>query len=495
MSDETRDVITTTPMSMQFLGAAGTVTGSKLLVDTGAGRVMVDCGLFQGARQWRRRNWEALPVDPAGVDAVVLTHAHLDHCGYLPLLVRGGFSGPVICTADTAHLASIVLRDAAHVQEVDAEHARTFGYSKHTPPLPLFDSEDAEAAIARLRPLAPGRAADLPGGARVRLARAGHILGSAFAELELGGVALMVSGDVGRPGHPFLLPPERPEPADVVVVESTYGDRRHDWSGNEQLALAVRRTVARGGVALLPAFAVDRTAVVLHSLATLEQDGSIPELPVYVDSPMALRALEVYRDAVARQDPQIRPEVRSPARLMEPRHLQLMSTRQESERLNFPAGPCVIVSASGMATGGRVLHHLAAQLPDRRNSVILTGFQVPGTRGAALADGARQVKIHGAYVPVRAEVVVVPGFSAHADAHDLVAWLSAMPAPDSAYVVHGEPSAAAALAERLEAELGWNAIVPQHLEKVRLVQRPAEREVPFPAQDLLTRLSAGAPVR
>jgi metallo-beta-lactamase family protein len=458
--------------ALTFLGAAGTVTGSKLVVDLPAARVMVDCGMFQGARQWRRKNWQGLPLDAAGVDAVVLTHAHLDHCGYLPVLARDGFGGPVLCTPDTARLAAIVLRDAAHVQEADADHARQFGYSKHTPALPLFTAEDAEAAIALLQPLEHGVSSPLPGPGRVCLRRAGHILGSAFAELDVGGSTLMVSGDVGRPGHPFLRPPEQPRPADVVVVESTYGNRRHTGDAGAELASALRRAVERDGVALIPAFAVDRTAVVLHTLATLERAGAIPELPVYVDSPMAMRALEVYRDAAARRDPQLRPEVSSRAALLEPRRLRLMGTQEESRRLNRPGEPCVIVSASGMATGGRVLHHLEAQLPDRRNSVILTGFQVPGTRGAALADGARQVKIHGQYVPVRAEVAVVHGFSAHADADDLVAWLSTMPEPGCAYVVHGEPESAAALAQRLDDELGWAAVVPEHGERVRLARPP-----------------------
>lgn len=457
--------------TLWFLGAAGTVTGSKFLVETPGARLLVDCGLFQGPREWRRRNWEPLPVEPAGVDAVVLSHAHLDHCGYLPLLVRNGFGGPVLCTPATARLVAIVLRDAAHLQENEAGLANERGYSKHTPALPLFDSADAEEAIGLLRPVTHDTPAALPDGVKLVLRRAGHILGSAFVELDVHGSRVMFSGDVGRDGHPLLLPPQSPSPADVVVVESTYGDRLHEDDGDRKLAAVIRRTAHRGGVCLLPAFAIDRTPVLLMALARMKAQGTIPDLPVHVDSPMALHALEVYRDAIAGHDADVRPGTGTPGQLFEPPGLHLAPSVEQSERLNRPTGPCVIVSASGMAAGGRVLHHLAHQLPDPRNTVVLTGFQVPGTRGHALADGARQVKIHGRYVPVRAEVEQVHGYSAHADAAGLVRWLSTMPVPDTAYVVHGEPAAAAALAQRLDSRLSWNAVVPRHLEKVRLERR------------------------
>ena len=454
--------------TLRFLGAAQTVTGSKFLVDTSGARVLVDCGLFQGAREWRRRNWDEPAVDPATLDAVVLTHAHLDHSGAVPLLTRHGFSGPVYCTPATARLASIVLRDAAHLQEEDARYANEAGFSKHTPALPLFDTADAEKAIGLLQPLDHDDRATLPGGIGLHLRRAGHILGSAFAELEVEGVRVLFSGDLGRREHPLLLPPAAPADADVVVVESTYGNRRHEDSSDDELADVVRRTTHRGGVCLLPAFAVDRTPVLLMALARLKRDGSIPDLPIYVDSPMALHALEVYRDAIARHDADVRPEIGTDGHLFEPPGLRLMPTREDSEQLNRPGRPCIIISASGMATGGRVLHHLAEQLPNSRNSVVLTGFQVPGTRGRALADGARSLKIHGRYVPVRAEVASLQGYSAHADAGQVVDWLRGMRTPRAAYVVHGEPDAAWALAERLQTELGWTAVVPSYLEKVRL---------------------------
>ncbi len=454
--------------TLRFLGAAGTVTGSKFLVETGEARVLLDCGLFQGDRAWRRRNWDNLPVDPGTVDAVVLTHAHLDHSGALPLLTRHGFSGPVLCTPATARLAAIVLRDAAHLQEEEALYANEAGFSKHSPALPLFDTADAEKAISLLRPLEHDERGTLPGGMTLHLRRAGHILGSAFAELEVEGVRVLFSGDMGRPGHPLLLPPAPPADADVVLVESTYGDREHEDSSDRALADVIRRTTHRGGVCLLPAFAVDRTPVLLMALARLKRAGEIPDLPVFVDSPMALHALEVYRDAIAGHDPDVRPEIGADRHLFEPTGLRLMPTREDSEQLNRPGRPCIIISASGMATGGRVLHHLADQLPNSRNSVVLTGFQVPGTRGRALADGARSLKIHGRYVPVRAEVTSLEGYSAHADAAQLVSWLADMRPPRVAYAVHGEPEAARALADRLGDELGWNAVVPEYLEKVRL---------------------------
>ncbi len=455
--------------TMTFLGAAGTVTGSRFLIRRDDAAALVDCGLFQGDRVWRRRNWEEFRADPRAIGSVVLTHAHLDHSGYIPALVRAGFHGPVLCTPETAALAAIVLRDAAHLAEEDAEHARASGYSKHDPPLPLFDEADAEKAIQYLRPVPFGESADLPGVGTVTLHRAGHILGSAFAELHIGERRILVSGDMGRQVHPLLNPPEDPTEADIVLVESTYGDRRHDALDSDPLAKAIRRTARRGGIVLMPAFAVDRTPVLLRHLKLLVSQDRIPHLPVFVDSPMALAALDVYRQAISRHSPEIRDDLALDGDPLDPGDLRLAHSVEQSMRLNEPDFPCVIISASGMATGGRVLHHLRHQLPQPRNTVVLAGFQVPGTRGRQLLEGARTVKIHGKYVPVRADVVAAPEFSAHADADELVAWLHRSPRrPETAFVVHGEPDASWAFADRLNKQLDWTAVVPRYLETVRL---------------------------
>jgi metallo-beta-lactamase family protein len=453
--------------SLSFLGAAGTVTGSRFLIETNQTRIMVDAGLFQGERTWRRRNWDPFPVDPATIDAVVLTHAHLDHCGFLPVLARHGFRGPIWCTPATAELTAIVLADAAHLQEEEAEHSRAYGYSKHHDPRPLFDRHHAARAIALLRPAPFDEAHTVSPGVRATLRPAGHILGSAFAELDVSGTRVMFSGDLGRPGHQLLQPPPPPHHMDVAVVESTYGDETHPPPDEDLLAEAITRTIRRGGTCLLPTFAVDRTPVVVHALSRLRSRGLIPDVPVYVDSPMALRAWDVYRSALRAGDPQFRVDL-GPDALDWDKHVVSATDRSESELLNEPAYPCVIVSASGMATGGRVLHHLAGQLPHPRNCVILTGFQVPGTRGQLLADGARSVKIHGRYVPVRADIVNLRGFSAHADAAHMLSWLSRSAEPEVAYVVHGEPGASAALATRLHTQLGWNAVTPRLGERVLL---------------------------
>ncbi len=403
----------------------------------------------------------------------MVTHAHLDHCGYLPVLVREGFSGPVVCSPNTARLMAIVLRDAAHIQEEETRWARETGLSKHPDPEPLYDTAAAEAALSALEPLEDGSSRDLGAGISVELHRAGHILGARFAVLTHAGTRTVFSGDLGRADHPLLLPPEPPGPADHFVVESTYGDRLHAGRPVDELADALARTLGRGGVALLPAFAIDRTPLLLRVLRDLVADGRVPDVPVYVDSPMALKALAVYRDAlhdVAAQEfrPELVTELRTGGDPFDPGRLNLVPGPAESELLNDPSHPCIVISASGMATGGRVLHHLEHQLPHARNAVILTGYQVVGTRGRSLADGAREIKIHGAYVPVRAEVVSVRGFSAHADSAQMVEWLRAVPPPRSAFVVHGEPTSATALAERLHSELGWTAVVPRYEERVRV---------------------------
>ena len=457
--------------TLTFLGAAGSVTGSKFLVEWGDRRVLVDAGLYQGLAEHRRRNWEPFPVPADTLDAVVLTHAHLDHCGFLPRLVREGFAGPVVCTADTAALAAIVLRDSAHLQEEDARYANAAGWSRHRPALPLYDATDVERTLPLFAELDFGAPCTLVAGCTVTLQPAGHILGSATVLVEVEGRRVLFSGDLGRPSHPLLEPPTDPPPADVVVVESTYGDRVHPAADTGALADAISRTAGRGGTVLIPAFAVDRTELVLLELYRLTRTGQIPRLPVFVDSPMALRALDVYRRALTRRSPQLRDGARELTEAFD--HLDLHPVRdpEQSERLNRPAYPCILVSASGMATGGRVVHHLQHQLPEPRNCVVLTGYQAIGTRGRSLLDGARALKMYGRYVPVRAEVVNVDTFSVHADADELVGWLARMPrTPATAYVVHGEPSSSAALVERLRDDLDWCAVAPYAGERVRLVR-------------------------
>ncbi|MER6475580.1 MBL fold metallo-hydrolase [Streptomyces filamentosus] len=458
------------PALLSFLGGVGTVTGSKFLVESDHARILLDCGLFQGFAKLRRRNWDRFARDAADVRAVVVTHAHLDHCGYLPRLVRQGFRGPILATPHTARLAGIVLRDSARLQTEAARHADEHGWSKHRPAKPLYDETDVDRTLSFFDPVPVGADVEIMSGTRLTLHHGGHILGSAWARLTLeDGHTLAVSGDLGRPGHPLLLPPEPFSGADVLLVESTYGDRRHDQeSARSEFASVIERALARGGTVVIPAFAVDRTEVVLHELTRLRETGVLPRsVPVYVDSPMALAALDVYRDAVRERSPELRPEIlaRGEAALS-PAPFLAARTVQESIDINSTRGPAVIVSSAGMATGGRVLHHLHRLLPDPRNAVVVVGFAAAGTRARDLVDGVRTLKMFGEYVPVRAEVADVPHFSAHADADQIVGWLRNAPAPHAAYVVHGEPAASATLRDRLDHELGWTAVVPRSGETV-----------------------------
>ncbi len=463
--------------TLTFLGAAGTVTGSKYLLTLGRRRVLIDAGLFQGERQWRRRNWDPFPLDPATIGDVVLTHAHLDHSGYLPALVRGGFNGSVWCTAGTRALAEIVLRDSAYLQEQDAQHAMDRGYSKHDDPKPLYGVRDVERAMALFRVVAFDDDIDLGGEGEqrlwVRFTRAGHILGSASVRASFGAPewerSVLFSGDLGRHDHPLLRAREVPRGASYVVVESTYGDREHPdvgEQGHEQFADAIRRTAQRGGSVLVPAFAIDRTEVVLQALAQMRNDERIPDLPIYVDSPMGIAALRVYRAAAA--DGELRPDLDFDG-VFGLSNLHEATTKEASMALNHPRMPSIIISSSGMASGGRVLHHLKHMLPDNRNTVVLTGYQAVGTRGRALGDGAHQIKFYGEYVPVRAEIVRDDEFSVHADARELLDWLRELrPAPRTCFVAHGENHAAQALADTIREQLGWTAVVPVHGEVVRI---------------------------
>ncbi len=456
---------------LRFLGAAGTVTGSRFALTTSDGLALVDCGLFQGLKELRLRNWDPFPVAPRAIDAVVLTHAHLDHSGYVPALCREGFAKRVAVTQGTADLCRVVLPDSGHLQEEEADYANRRGYSKHRPALALYTENDAIGSLDHLQPADFETPAELLPGVSVTFRRAGHILGAANVLVDIDGARkrrILFSGDLGRPVHPILLPPAPVPAVDAIVVESTYGDRLHnDVESLKVFEEAIRRTAERGGVIVIPSFAVDRTEVIIYHLRQLVRAGRIPDLPIYVDSPMALAALHIYRGAIERRSPEVRPDVSGD--VFNSASYNEVRTVDESIALNFLKGPIIIISASGMATGGRVLHHLANRLPDKRNTVILVGYQSEGTRGRRLLEGEPSLKMLGRYVPVRAEVVDVPAFSVHADQQEIIKWLAtAETPPEVVYIVHGDPPAAQALKAEITSKLGWHAVIPHHLELVRL---------------------------
>lgn len=467
-------------MLLTFLGGVGTVTGSKTLVEPespggspNGHRLLVDCGMFQGPREIRTRNWDPFPIDPATVDAIVLTHAHLDHCGYLPALVRDGFTGPVYCSPNTAALVPIILRDSARLQEEDTEWARKKGFSRHAQPKPLYDIEDAERAITLLRPTEFREEFSPVPDLTVRLDVGGHILGSSIVTVHETSRdrTTVFSGDLGRGNHPLLAPPAPPCGADAIVVESTYGDRAHGDVDQEidEMAAVITRTLKRGGTVVIPAFAVDRTEVLLVALRRLQEQQRIPVSPIHVDSPMALAALKVYLEAIEDGDPELQSSIiaEGVAALDLP-HLHEATTPEQSMALDR-GGARIIVSASGMGTGGRVTHHLKALLPDRDNAVLLVGYQAVGTAGRLLLDGAHEIKIHGQYVPVRAEIAEIEAFSVHADAEELLDWLSAcQPPPTQVFLNHGEPESAEALAEGIRRDLDIAVDVPEMGERVRV---------------------------
>lgn len=449
-------------MELTFLGAAETVTGSRFLVDTADARLLVDCGLFQGIKRLRRLNWEPFPVEPSTIDGVVLTHAHIDHCGYLPVLVRNGFRGDVWCSPPTADLAEMMLRDAAHLHEEDARYANRRHSSRHHPALPLFTREDADKALELLRPVRPGETFSPAAGLDVELRRVGHILGATTVRVEADDRSILFTGDVGRLADPVMRPPEPPPAADVLVTESTYGARLHSSADVlEELGQTVEGTLARGGTVLIPSFAVGRTQTVLHLLAKLRAAGRLPNVPVFLNSPMAIDATEIML--------RCRDEHRlSPAECERLREgVSFVRSTDESKALMTRSGPMIVVSASGMATGGRVLHHLVKVLPDHRNTVLFVGFQAAGTRGEALLSGVDRVKVFGEYIPVRAGIVRLEGLSAHADRAGLLSWLgSGDLQPEMTYVVHGEASASDAFRRELRDQLGWSAAVPMRGDRV-----------------------------
>ena len=444
-------------MKLEFLGAAGTVTGSKTLVSHEGKQILVDCGLFQGYKNLRLMNWEAFPFDPKQLDAVVLTHGHLDHSGALPLLVKRGFRGPVFATPSTIDVCGVLLPDSGRLQEEDADYANRGRFSKHTPALPLYTEADADRALRRLEPLPFEQRSGAIAGIQLRLRLAGHILGASSVELTAGESIVLFSGDLGRPDDTIMRAPEPIERADYVVAESTYGDRLHEATNAELLlAQVIARTAARGGIVVIPAFALGRAQSLLYAIYRLKQRAEIPDLPVYLNSPMAVDMTDIYHRHRAAHRLSL-DECTGMCGVA-----KMVRTVEESRALVAQRHPAVIVSASGMATGGRVLHHLKALAPDRRNAIVFAGFQAGGTRGARIVAGERSIRIHGQDVSVNAEIVSLPGMSAHADAQQIVNWLKTAPkAPRATYLNHGEPAAADALRQRIERELGWPAIVPQ----------------------------------
>jgi metallo-beta-lactamase family protein len=451
-------------MQLGFYGAAGTVTGSKYLFSNGQQRVLVDCGLFQGVKENRLRNWEDPPFDPSTLNAVVLTHAHLDHSGYLPALMKKGFDGPVYCTPGTKELCAIILTDSGYLQEEEAKFRNKTKTTKHSPALPLYTEEDARDCLKTFRTVTNDSGLDLAKNLSVHFTRAGHILGSSCVHLTGNGRTIVFSGDLGRPDGPVMRPPVPVESADYMVVESTYGNRLHgDEDPKDQLADVINRTVEREGIVVIPSFAVGRSTTILHFISELIGEGRIPDVPAFLNSPMSINATELYcahhRDHRLSED-----ECRDIFR-----NVDFVRSREASKALNTTKGPAVIVSASGMVEGGRIVHHLKTLLPDPKNTILFVGFQAPGTRGERILNGAESVKIHGEEVPCRAEVVELPNLSAHADWREMIGWLRHVKQPPrQVFVTHGEPESATAFQQHLREELGWDSVVPAYKETIAL---------------------------
>jgi metallo-beta-lactamase family protein len=462
--------------TLQFLGATGTVTGSKYLLEVGGSLTMIDCGLFQGDDELLKRNWEPLPVRPASVDRALLTHAHIDHSGYLPRLVRDGFRGPVYASPATADLLRMLLLDAAEIEEEEVEETDRYGRSIYHPPQKLFTKDDVYAALKRVVKVGYHEELELNRFLRVRFIPEGHILGATFIEAKLNEaghapIKVLFSGDLGRYHEPVLKDPPHMDETDYLVVESTYGDRLHDPTDpKDRLAEIINATVARGGKIVIPAFAVGRTQTLLWYLRELEEEGRIPILPVTVDSPMAAQATRLYLTHIEDHDLKMRLVEQKNRDPLATRRFQLAREWEESRALDEQRGPAIIIAASGMATGGRVLRHLSLYLPDEASAIILVGFQAAGTRGRRLLEGVKQIEIHGELVPVKATVEHLGNLSGHADRADILRWLSGFKRPPRmTFITHGEPEASEALLKKIVSALGWNAMIPRYGQRVELI--------------------------
>lgn len=451
-------------MEICFLGATGTVTGSKYLLSSGSTEVLVDCGLFQGFKQLRLRNWDRLPVDLSTLSAVVLTHAHIDHSGYLPLLIKQGFKGSVYCSAATRDLCTILLPDSGRLQEEQAEYANRHDFSKHHPALPLYTQEDAELALQHLVAIEFNKALKIGNDLTMSLYPAGHIPGAASIEFSDQHTSIVFSGDLGRPDDPIMNPPTPLQGADYIVLESTYGNRQHPVEDAQQLlGEIINETVLRNGAVIIPAFAVGRTQMLLHYIRLLKDAGTIPDLPIYLNSPMAVDATDIFY--------RYHFEHRLSLQQCEAacRVAKIVRTAEDSKALNRKTGPMIIIAGSGMATGGRVVHHLKAFVSDPNNTILFSGFQAEGTRGAAMLKGAKHIRIHGEDIPVLAKIASIESFSAHADYTQIISWLKEMKVvPRQVFVTHGEQEAAMAMVQHIESELHWPARIPEYMELVEL---------------------------
>ena len=447
--------------TLTFLGAAGTVTGAKFLLEPAGGRILMECGLFQGLRALRARNWMSFPVPAASVGAVLLSHAHVDHSGYLPRLAREGFRGPIYCSPGTADLLAIMLPDAAHLQEEEAEWRNRAAKTRHQPALPLFTGADAAAALALVQPVPFGTALTPAPGVTARFLPSGHILGASIVEVVVGGRRLVYSGDLGRYDVPVMRDPVRVSEADTLLIESTYGNREHpDDDGTRVIVEAVQRAAARSGALLIPAFAIGRTQDVLYLLRELEESGRVPRVPVYLDSPMGTTATALYARATEEHDDAARRVAARGGKPFVPARFHISRTVDDSKALNDVEGPAIIIAGSGMATGGRILHHLRRRIADARTTVLFVGYQAAGTRGRLLRDGAKTLRIFGEEIAVRAAIMTTDALSEHADRAEILRWLRGFSRPPRAtYAVHGEPDAATALCDAIVRDLGWRAAV------------------------------------